>query len=232
MVYNAYSDQMRAVTAGDFMYKVYGWMAAALAISAGTAWYIYQTPAVFSMLMQNGYVVFSIFIGQLLLASVLSLMISRLSFPVAALLFVAYSILTGITLSSIFFVYDIHSIYLVFAITSIMFATMALYGYFTKADLTSIGNVAFMMLIGLIVGGLINMFFKSAMFDYILTLAGVGIFTILTAVDMQKLKQLGMTLYAQGESGAKVAVLGAFILYLDFINLFLMLLRLVGKRKD
>lgn len=124
------------------------------------------------------------------------------------------------------------SIYVAFAITSGMFGAMALYGYMTKDDLTSIGSIARMGLFGIIIAMLINFFIGSAQMDYIISLIGVGVFTLLAAYDSQKIKQLGHMMLGQGEMEHKVALLGALTLYLDFINLFLFLLRLFGQRRE
>ena len=128
--------------------------------------------------------------------------------------------------------YTAGSIYVTFAVTAGTFGVMCVYGYFTKSDLTSIGNLSLMALIGMIIGGLVNLFLQSAAFDYALALIGVAVFTLLTAYDMQKIKQLGQTMVAERETMNKVAILGALTLYLDFLNLFLSLLRIMGNRRD
>lgn len=227
-----YSELNITRSARDFLYKVYGWMAGALAITAGTAYYIYQTPTIFYTLYKNPAIIWGLFIGQIVLAIMLSAMITRLSFAVTVGMYCLYAVLMGITISSIFFVYDIYSIYLVFGVTAAMFGAMALYGYLTKSDLSAIGSMATMALFGIIIGFLINLFLRSESFNYVLTVVGVIVFTLLTAYDVQKIKQLGVMLQNQGETASKASILGALTLYLDFINLFLMLLQLMGKRKE
>ncbi len=228
-----YAGYPMAESVRNFMYKVYGWMAAGLTITAGTAYYVFSNKAIFSYIFSSPLVVMGLFLAQIALVISLSAMVMRMSLTTAALVFLSYSVLTGVTLSSIFYVYQLESIYLAFGIAAGMFGVMALYGYFTKADLTGVGSLAGMGLIGIIIAMIINYFVGSAQMDYIISLIGVGVFTLLTAYDSQKIKQMGQALLGQGEVANKVALLGALNLYLDFINLFLFLLRLFGRqRKD
>ena len=136
----------------------------------------------------------------------------------------------GISLSSIFLIYSLGSIYLTFFVTAITFSIMAFLGYYTKTDLTKFGGILRMALIGIIVAMLVNFFMQSAMMDYIISMLGVLIFTGLTAYDMQKIRQIGMQVETGTESESKLALMGALTLYLDFINLFLFLLRFLGNR--
>ncbi len=218
--------------AKKLLYKVYAFMAAALITTAVVAYYVAHHTTLMYKLLSNSWLLFGIFILQLLLVVALSAAILRISFPVAITGLIVYSILTGITFSTLFYMYTMQSLYTVFFVTSGMFACMALYGYFTHSDLSQVGKYSIMALCGLIIGFVINFFLKNGTFDYILTLAGVVIFTLLTAYDMQKIKQMSNYLDGQGETENKIAVLGALTLYLDFINLFLMLLRLMGRRKE
>lgn len=226
------NESSMAKAGKSLLYKVYGLMGVALAITAGVAFYIATDAAIMQTLFHNPWLMFGIFIVQLILVVVLSAAIMRLSFPVALMLLIAYSILMGLTLSAIFIIYPLGSIYTAFVVAAGMFACMGLYGYFTKADLTVMGSYTMMALFGLIIGFLVNMFLKSSAVDYILTLVGVVVFTLLTAYDVQKIKQLGIALAGQGEAEKKIVVVGALTLYLDFINLFLMLLRLMGRRNS
>jgi FtsH-binding integral membrane protein len=162
----------------------------------------------------------------------LSLLINRISFAAAAGLFLVYAVSLGLTLSAIFLVYTYSSIFSTFLVASGMFGAMALYGYFTKADLSAMGSFLFMALIGLILGGLVNMFFKSESFNYVLSAIGVIVFTLLTAYDVQKIKQMASGLYEDSDSMAKASILGALTLYLDFVNLFLYLLQIMGRRRE
>lgn len=227
-----YSQYSVAEQSLNFMYKVYAWMSAALAITAGTAYYVASSSDLFQMLMGNSAIMIGLIVAQFALVLMLSFLLMRMSFIAALASFVVYSVLVGITLSSIFYVYTAGSIYVTFAVTAGTFGVMCVYGYFTKSDLTSIGNLSLMALIGMIIGGLVNLFLQSAAFDYALALIGVAVFTLLTAYDMQKIKQLGQTMVAERETMNKVAILGALTLYLDFLNLFLSLLRIMGNRRD
>ena len=216
----------------NLMYKIYGLMSVALVVTAVVAYYLSNQPLIMHKLLTNSWLIFGLFLVQILLVVILSAAILRLSFPVALTLLMVYSALMGITLSTIILIYTKQSIYTAFFVTSGMFGSMALYGYFTKTDLTSIGKYGLMALFGLIIGMIVNIFLKNGVMDYMLTLAGVAIFTLLTAYDVQKLKKIGSFLAGQGETINKIAVLGPLTLYLDFINLFLMILRLMGRRKE
>lgn len=229
MTYTNYSS---STIVKKLLYKVYGFMTLALAITAAVAYYVVSQPVIMHTLLTNSWIIFCLFLLQLLLVIILSAAILRISFLTALFLLLFYSVLMGITFSTIFFMYTVQSIYIVFLVTAGMFCCMALYGYFTHTDLTSVGKYSTMALFGLIIGFVVNMFLKSGTADYILTLFGVVIFTILTAYDIQKIKNMAGFLAGQGETENKIAVVGALTLYLDFINLFLMLLRLFGRRNN
>lgn len=215
----------------QFMYKVYGWMFAGLAITAATSFSLFHFfPEVMYQIICSP-AIWVLVILQLGLVVGLSAAIQRLNYVTAAGMFILYSALTGITLSPIFLVYTMGSIYTTFLITSGMFGAMAIYGYFTETDLTAMGNILFMGLIGLVLAGFINMWVGSTHMDFLLSIGGVIIFTLLTAYDVQKIKSLGMYAAMHEESEGKIALLGALKLYLDFINLFLYLLRLIGNKK-
>lgn len=216
----------------NFMYRVYGWMAIALAVTAGVAFYVSQSPQIYQTIQTNPMLLFGIFIGQIVLVVVLSMAIMRISLMTALLLFMVYATSVGLTLSMIFLVYDIRSIYATFAVTALTFGTMCLYGYFTKTDLTRMGNIMLMALLGLIIAMVINMFLRSPMMDFVLSGIGVLLFTGLTAFDAQKIKLLGQQLLGDRETMGKVAVIGALTLYLDFINLFLFMLQFMGRRRE
>jgi FtsH-binding integral membrane protein len=214
-----------------FIYRVFGFMAIALAITAATAYYVSTVPAI-SLQFQQPMTLFLLFILQITFVLILSFFIRQLPTAVAIILFFLYALSLGFTLSIIFMIYAQASIYTAFLVASSMFAAMALYGYFTRTDLTAFGSMLFMALIGLIVGLLVNMFLRSPMIDYILSVVGVFIFTLLTAFDVQRIKKLAQQLMADRETMNKIAILGALTLYLDFINLFLYLLRLMGREKE
>ena len=171
-------------------------------------------------------------IAELALVFAVSGAINRLSLATATLLFVLYSVVNGATLSVIFLAYSMPAIIQTFFITAGTFGVMALVGYTTKTDLTSLGKLLFMALIGLVIATVVNMFVGSTGFDYILSYVGVLIFVGLTAYDTQKIKQMCMQAPDAGEHMQKLALLGALSLYLDFINLFLYLLRIFGNNKD
>lgn len=219
-------------TISSFMTKVYAWMAGALAITAATSWYAASNPALFNFVFATPGVFWILVLAQFGLVITLSGFVTRISYPAAAGCFVGYSMLTGLTLSSLFYVYSLPSIMLAFSVTAGMFAFMALYGTITKADLTGVGQLALMGLVGIIIASFMNIFLRSGAIDYYISLIGVGIFTLLIAYDAQKIKQLGYAMLNQGEMASKVALVGALTLYLDFINLFLYLLRLLGARNS
>ena len=214
------------------MRKVYVWMTLALIITGVTAYGVANSPGVINAIYSNSAVMWGLIIAELTLVIGISAAINRLSLATATLLFVLYSAINGVVLSSIFLVYTTSSIASVFFITAGTFAVMAFVGYTTKADLTSLGKILLMALIGLIIASLVNVFFlKSTGFDLIISYVGVLIFVGLTAYDSQKIKQMLMMAPDAGESSQKLALLGALSLYLDFINLFIYLLRILGKRE-
>ncbi|MDR3550829.1 MAG: Bax inhibitor-1/YccA family protein [Candidatus Babeliales bacterium] len=213
-----------------FMYKVYGWMSAGLAITAGIAYYLSTSELFIQALVTKPFLLMVLFLIQIGLVIGLSMFVMRMNYATAVGCFLLYAACVGISLTPIFLVYTLGSIYLTFAITASMFGFMCIYGYLTDADLTSIGNICTMMLFGLIIAMVVNMFLKSATMDYVLSAIGVVVFSLLTAYDSQKIKQMGSQLMTDPHTRAKVAILGALTLYLDFINLFLFLLRFTGNR--
>jgi len=225
---DAYSVQG---SARDFMYKVYGWMSVALAVTASVAYYVATTPAVYTTLFKSPGLLLMIMLVQFGIVIFLQAKLKDLNYTGAVSAFLIYAALTGVTLSSILLVYTFESVFLAFAITAGMFSATALYGYVTDADLSSMGNILLMGLWGLIIAMFANMWFQSSAMQYWISLAAVGIFTLLTAYDSQKIKELGQSLYTDTDTRAKIAVIGALTLYLDFINLFINLVRLFGKKK-
>ena len=210
------------------MRKVYTWMTLALLITGVTAYGVASSPTLLMTLMTSRGLLFGLIIAELALVFISTGALQRLSLTTATLLFIVYSVLNGAMLSSVFVVYTMTSIAKVFFITAGTFGARAFYGYTTKKDLTSLGKILFMALIGLIIATVVNMFLKSSGFDYILSYAGVAIFVGLTAWDSQKIKQMLQTQYDMSEGAQKLALIGALTLYLDFINLFLYLLRIFG----
>lgn len=215
----------------SFMHKVYAWMALGLTITAVTSYFIYLNPVLFSAIVLNRFVFFAMIFAQVALAIYMSVAFNWLSYAANALLFSLYSFLLGLTLSVIFAVYQLGSIYQIFGITVAMFGFMAIYGYYTKSDLTEFGKIMIMGLFGIVIAGLVNLFLQNSTMDYILSFIGILVFTGLTAYDVQKIKEIGNGLLSRGEDERKIALICAFTLYLDFINLFLNLLKFLGKKK-
>lgn len=211
------------------MRKVYVWMMLALVITGITAYGVATSPALLTALYSSKGIMFALIIAELALVIGVTAAINKLSLSTATFLFVLYSILNGAMLSSIFVLYSPTIITKVFLITAGTFGAMAVYGYFTKKDLSSIGRILFMALIGIIIATLVNFFTKSAAFDLIISYIGVAIFVGLTAWDSQKIKLMLAQCEEMNESTQKLALMGALTLYLDFINLFLYLLRIFGR---
>lgn len=214
------------------MRKVYTWMTLALVLTGLTAYGVATSPGILMAIYSNPALLWGLIIAEFALVFGVSAAINRLSLTTATLMFVAYSVINGALLSSIFIVYTAASITSVFFITAATFATMALIGYTTKTDLTSVGKLLFMALIGLIIATIVNIFVGSSMLTMICSYVGVLIFVGLTAYDSQKIKQMLQQAPDAGEASQKLALLGALSLYLDFINLFIYLLRIFGDRRD
>ena len=209
---------------------VYGWMAVGLALSGLIAWYTFTSGLWQKILTGPGMTI--CIVAELALVFVLSAAIRKLPEGIAYLLFIGYAALNGLTLSVVFIAYELALVQRVFFITAGMFGGMVLYGTFTKSDLSSIGAVCGMALWGLIIALLVNLFLKSSGLDWIVTIAGVVIFTGLTMYDAQKIRQIAANERSlDGTTLRKVGILGALALYLDFINLFLHLLRLFGRKR-
>lgn len=215
----------------SLMRKVYVWMSLALIITGITAYGVASSPGLITAFYTNRMLMWGVVIAEFALVFALSAAINRLSLSVATLLFVVYSVLNGVMFSSIFLVYTMSSVANVFFITAGTFAAMAAYGYFTKSDLTTLGKYLLMALIGLVIATVVNIFVGSSMLSLVISYAGVLIFVGLTAYDSQKIKQMLAQQVDADETAQKVALLGALTLYLDFINLFLYLLRLLGNRR-
>lgn len=214
------------------MRKVYIWMTLALVITGITAYEVPTTPSIIMTIASNSALMWGLIIAEFVLVFAISGAINRLSLTTATLLFVLYSVINGATLSFIFLLYTATSITSVFFITAGTFAVMAFIGYTTKTDLTSMGKILFMALIGIIIATVVNMFVGSSTLQMIVSYIGVLVFVGLTAYDSQKIKQMLMMAPDTGETSQKLALLGALSLYLDFINLFLYLLRIFGARRD
>lgn len=212
------------------MRQVFTKMFLAMVITALSAYMVLSIPALATFIFSNPMVYWGLLIGEIVMVIVLSAALNKLSNIGATLLFYAYSILNGLTLSCIVLVYTSASIALTFAITAGVFATMAIYGYVTKNDLTKFGSFMTMALFGLIICIVVNIFMQSSTMEWIISFAGVVIFIGLTAWDVQKIKRMAMM--TDYSNAGKLATIGALSLYLDFVNLFLYLLRFFGNSRN
>ena len=212
------------------MRKTYLWMAMALVITGLTAYVVATNAALTQFLFTHSSLIWVLFLAEIGLVIGLSAAIRKISLPTATLMFVVYAALNGITFSSLFYVYTMGSLASTFFITAGTFGAMSLVGFFTKADLSSMGKILLMALVGLIIASVVNIFVGSSGLELLMTYVGVLIFVDLTAYDTQKIKQMFLSAPDASESTQKYAVLGALTLYLDFINLFLYLLRIFGRR--
>lgn len=224
------------ITSKNFLPNVFLWMFIALALSAGFAWSFSTDQALLSMLIDTqtgGRTTLGTIAMFAPLAFVLlmSFGMNRLSFTALALIFVLYSAATGISLSYILLVYTSSSVLGCFISASLLFGVMALAGYKTEQDLTKFGPILMMALVGIIIASVVNFFLGSSQLDYIISFIGVALFVGLTAYDMQRLKRIAAGIEYGDASANKMVIMGALTLYLDFINMFIMLLRLFGGRK-
>lgn len=214
-----------------FLTKVYGWMSLALLLSGITAFIVATSPFLINLVFGNKIGFPLLAIGEIVLVWWLSASIRKISTMAASIAFLAYSIINGATLASIFYVFSLDSIIVVFLVSALMFIGMSLYGVFSKSDIMSFGRYFSMAIIGLIVASVINIFLKSSGFNWVISIVTVVIFTGLTAYDTRK-----MILVSQQADGSdmfqKASIIGALELYLDFINIFLALLRIFGKSRD
>ena len=221
-----------SITFPALMRKVYVWMTLAMAITGITAYGVATSPAILGMIFGSKLVFWGLIIAELALLFGISGMLHKISITTATLMFVAYSVINGAVLSSIFLAYTMESIGQVFFITAGTFGAMALVGYTTKKDLTSMGKILFMALIGLIIATVVNIFVGSTGMQTIISYIGVLIFVGLTAYDSQKIKMMLAEQDVYDEGAQKLALIGALTLYLDFINLFIYLLRIFGSKRD
>jgi FtsH-binding integral membrane protein len=214
----------------NFIIRVYHWMTAGLAITGAVAWLMVSNPPMILGLVHIPFLFMGLLIAELVLVFYLAGWVMTMSSSTASLVFLLYSALNGVTISVIFLVYTRASIANAFFVTAGTFGAMSLYGYTTKDDLTTIGNFCIMGLFGIILGSVANWFLHSPMLDWITTYASILIFVGLTAYDTQKIKQMNVIGNEGTEEDTKEAISGALALYLDFINLFLSILRATGKR--
>ena len=222
--------------AKTFLSGVFMWMGLALSITALVSWMFASNPSLMNILFDPqtgsmnmmGWIVMLAPLGLVLL---MSMGFQKLSASSLVLIFIIYSALMGMSLSFIFMVYTLPSIASTFVITAAMFGFMGILGYTTKTDLTKFGSIMMMGLVGIIIASVVNMFMQSETMQYVISFIGVLVFTGLTAYDVQKLKRIGSEISIGTEIARKVTIMGALTLYLDFINLFLFLLRFFGNRK-
>ena len=221
------------VLVNGFIRSVYNWMAVGLALTGFVAFYVANSEFLLRLIFGNRLIFFGLIIGELALVFTISARVQRMQASTATALFVLYAVLNGATLSSIFLIYTRSSITSTFFVCAATFIACSIYGWTTKRDLTSFGGFLFMGLIGIIIASVVNMFVRSSGMSMIISYIGVFVFVGLTAYDTQKLKTMAVSQPAGLEAGVirKGAILGALSLYLDFINLFLMLLRILGNRE-
>lgn len=234
---NAYDDARSldrglSINMPGLMKDVYAWMAIALLITGATAYNAAQNPYLLGLLLGSRLSMWALLIATVALVWHLSASVARMSLKKAAAVFIIYSILNGLTMASVFVVYTMTSIASTFLVTAGTFAVMSVYGTMTKTDLSRVGNLCLMGLFGLILATIVNFFFDNSFFELLISYAGILIFTGLTAYDTQQIRRIAET-HDTGatDAGQKIALIGALSLYLDFINLFLYLLRIAGDRK-
>lgn len=224
------ADQVRSLQA-SFMNKVYAWMCLALALTGFVALRTVSSEAMINLIFGTPGVLMGLIIAELAIVFGMVSVINRISSNMAIGLFLLYSALNGLTLSVLLLVYTQASVASTFFITAGTFGVMSIYGFFTKKDLSSWGNLLFMGLVGIIIASIVNIFWHNSTMYWIITYAGVLIFVGLTAYDTQKIKRMSLEVDAESEEGRKGAIMGALALYLDFINLFIFLLRIFGNRR-
>jgi len=216
-----------------FLAKVFNWMAAGLGVTALTAFLVSHSQAMLQLIFGSPIVFYGLIFAELGMVIYLSARIERMQARTATIMFLVYSALNGATLSSVLLAYTTASVTSAFLVAGLMFGAMAVYGTVTKRDLSGMGSFMFMGLVGIVIAGLVNIFLKSSMMDFVISGIGVIVFTGLTAYDVQKIQALGAAGIMNDHAGVvrKGAIMGALALYLDFINLFLSLLRLMGDRR-
>jgi FtsH-binding integral membrane protein len=231
MSYLPYVDAQATALRNGVMQRVYAWMTAGLLLTGAVAMFVAGSPALTSIIFGNPFLFFGLFIVQIAAVIGLSAGINRMSPAAATAIFIGYAALNGLTLSAIFLAYTTESIAGTFFATAGTFGAVSAYGYFTKRDLSGMGSFLFMALIGLLLATVVNIFWANSTLYWIITYAGVLIFVGLTAWDTQKIKRMAAQVNDETSAG-RLAVLGALTLYLDFINLFLYLLRILGGRRN
>jgi len=222
-----YRENYASPTSVSVINQAFAWMFGGLLLTALASFAVESSNSLANLILNNNIIFFGLIIVELALVFFLSIRIQKLSFGAALFTFLVYSLLNGLTISAIFFIYTASSIASVFVISALIFGIMALIGYTTKRDLTSIGNLALMALIGVILASLVNLFLKNGTMSLVISYLAVVIFVGLTAFDTQKIKRM-----SESGAGANMGIYGALALYLDFINIFLNLLRIFGRQRD
>ncbi len=230
VIVDVYGSKERSIS--EVFTKVFGWMFGGLLVTGLTAFYTASTPWLLERIFSNNIYWIGLLIAELVLVITLTARVYKMSKAAAITSFILYSIVNGLTLSVIFLAYTLSSIASVFFISAGMFGIMALYGYTTKKDLSKIGSILLMALIGIILASVVNLFLVNNTFSFIIAIVAVIIFVGLTAYDVQKIKAMAYQVENDDEFMTKFAIIGALTLYLDFINLFLQLLRIFGKSRD
>ncbi len=224
-----YQPSLTLTKENALLRSVYNWMMLGLLISALTAYFTVHSPMVMQLVYGNSLVLIFLIIAELGMVYAISGGVRKMRASTASSLFLLFSFLNGLTLASIFIVYTAQSITTTFIVTALTFGVTSFYGYATKKDLTSWGSFLFMGLIGIIIASVVNIFVHSTALGWLITYIGVFIFVGLTAYDTQKLRQMGQSITpAAGETYGRLSIIGALMLYLDFVNLFLLLLRIFG----
>ncbi len=221
-----------AVSVSGFLSKVFLWMALGLAVTTAGSFWLLSQPQLFTAIVKNQWIFFGLLIAEIGLVVWLSAALMSMSAGLATLLFLVYSFLNGVTLSPLFVVYTGASVMTTFAVTAGTFFFFSLYGFTTKRDLTTMGGLMMMGLIGVILASLVNFFVKSSTLNWVITFIAIAVFMGLIAWDTQKLKAMHAMGFESPETERKMTILGALALYLDFVNLFIQLLRIFGKRRD
>ncbi len=216
----------------SFVSNVFSYMTIALLISGGVAAYFGLNESLFRSLMSVPGMMWILMLAPLAFVMIISFGFNKLSFPALLVIFLAYAATMGLSLSAIFVIFELGVIFKVFLITAGLFGTMAVLGYTTKTDLTAFGGILTMALIGIVIASLVNMFMGSETMDYIISCIGVLVFTGLTAYDVQKIKRIGAGVEYGTATASKLALMGALSLYLDFVNLFIFLLRIFGRSSE
>jgi len=216
----------------SFVSNVFSYMTVALLISGGVAAYFGLNETLFRSLMSVPGMMWILMLAPLAFVMIISFGFNKLSFPALLVIFLAYAATMGLSLSAIFVIFELGVIFKVFLITAGLFGTMAVLGYTTKTDLTAFGGILTMALIGIVIASLVNMFMGSETMDYIISCIGVLVFTGLTAYDVQKIKRIGAGVEYGTATASKLALMGALSLYLDFVNLFIFLLRIFGRSSE